>query len=211
MTKHAEELTKLGWQYFECPACGSEGARAFPKPEQEPVAVTRFTFTKPIQFGPPLGIVMKLEGDETCKLYPFKDEFDDTNIPVPTAQPSVSVEQEPVVWMYVNKSTHEVSFQKHMRGFVDHGAFAEVPLFSEPLANQEKTSGSPVKDLNCICGAVWQGEELVHVPPQRKPLTRKEVLDIIDKHPAEKKTLLPMFYRDQAVDIARAIEAAHGI
>lgn len=38
MTKHAEELAKLGWQYFECPACGSEGARAFPKPEQEPVA-----------------------------------------------------------------------------------------------------------------------------------------------------------------------------
>ena len=37
MTKHAEELAKLGWQYFECPACGSEGARAFPKPEQEPV------------------------------------------------------------------------------------------------------------------------------------------------------------------------------
>lgn len=35
MTKHAEELAKLGWQYFECPACGSEGARAFPKPEPE--------------------------------------------------------------------------------------------------------------------------------------------------------------------------------
>ena len=34
MTKHAEDLAKLGWQYFECPACGSEGARAFPKPEQ---------------------------------------------------------------------------------------------------------------------------------------------------------------------------------
>ena len=52
-------------------------------------------------------------------------------------------EQEPVVWMYQNKSTHEVSFQKHMRSFVDHGAWYEVPLYSEPLANQEKTSGSP--------------------------------------------------------------------
>ena len=30
--EHAEQLVKLGWQYFECPACGSEGARAFPKP-----------------------------------------------------------------------------------------------------------------------------------------------------------------------------------
>jgi len=30
--EHAEQLAKLGWQCFECPACGSEGARAFPKP-----------------------------------------------------------------------------------------------------------------------------------------------------------------------------------
>lgn len=33
--EHAKGLAKLGWQYFECPACGSEGARAFPKPEQQ--------------------------------------------------------------------------------------------------------------------------------------------------------------------------------
>ena len=39
MNNHAEDLAKLGWQYFECPACGSEGARAFPKPAQQaPVA-----------------------------------------------------------------------------------------------------------------------------------------------------------------------------
>lgn len=31
--QHAEDLAKLGWQYFECPACGSEGAKAFPKSE----------------------------------------------------------------------------------------------------------------------------------------------------------------------------------
>ena len=36
--EHAEQMARLGWQYFECPACGSAGARAFPKPEQEPVA-----------------------------------------------------------------------------------------------------------------------------------------------------------------------------
>ena len=59
----------------------------------------------------------------------------------PLAQPAQ--QQEPVAWMYQNKSTHEVSFQKHMRSFVDHGAWYEVPLYSEPLANQEKTSGSP--------------------------------------------------------------------
>ena len=33
---HPEQMARLGWQYVECPACGSEGARAFPKPEQGP-------------------------------------------------------------------------------------------------------------------------------------------------------------------------------
>ena len=41
-------------------------------------------------------------------------------------------EQEPVVWMYQDKSTHEVRFQKHMRGFVDHGATYETPLYTAP-------------------------------------------------------------------------------
>ena len=36
--EHPEQMARLGWQYVECPACGSEGARAFPKPEEEPVA-----------------------------------------------------------------------------------------------------------------------------------------------------------------------------
>lgn len=41
--QHAEELAELGWQYFECPACGSEGAKAFPKPEQEPPTFDEWT------------------------------------------------------------------------------------------------------------------------------------------------------------------------
>jgi len=41
-------------------------------------------------------------------------------------------QQEPVVWMYQDKSTHEVKFQKHMRGFVDHGATYETPLYITP-------------------------------------------------------------------------------
>ena len=32
-----ERLAELGWQEIDCPICGG-GARAFPKPEQEPVA-----------------------------------------------------------------------------------------------------------------------------------------------------------------------------
>lgn len=41
-------------------------------------------------------------------------------------------EQEPVVWMYQDKSTHQVSFQKYMRAFVDHGATYETPLYTTP-------------------------------------------------------------------------------
>ena len=40
--------------------------------------------------------------------------------------------QKPVVWMYQDKSTNEVRFQKHMRAFVDHGATDEMPLFTSP-------------------------------------------------------------------------------
>lgn len=35
-----ERLAELGWQEIECPICGG-GARAFPKPEQEPVAFVK--------------------------------------------------------------------------------------------------------------------------------------------------------------------------
>ena len=48
------------------------------------------------------------------------------------------LEQKPVVWMYQDKSTNEVRFQKHMRDFVDHGQTYETPLYAnewvkEPL------------------------------------------------------------------------------
>jgi hypothetical protein len=66
-------------------------------------------------------------------------------------------EQEPVVWMYQDKSTHDVRFQKHMRGFVDHGATYETPLYTSP----------PQQELVCVCGAVWEGQELIYTTPQR--------------------------------------------
>ena len=79
---------------------------------------------------------------------------------------------QPVVWMYQDKSTHEVRFQKHMSAFVDHSRTSEVPLYGEPLANHE---------LQCVCGAVWCGDEMVHLPnktPPRQPwigLTDEEI------------------------------------
>ena len=103
-------------------------------------------------------------------------------------------QQEPVVWMYINRSTHETAFQKQMRSFVDHSQWKEVPLYSEPLANHE---------FQCVCGAVWCGDEMVHLPdkyPQpSKPLTVVEIMR--EWHSAN----------NSVVDFSRAIEAAHGI
>jgi len=53
--EHAEKLALKGWQYFECPACGSEGARAFPQPEQEtsrPIYIAEVTMPEPDDIGP---------------------------------------------------------------------------------------------------------------------------------------------------------------
>ncbi len=68
------------------------------------------------------------------------------------------VSQEPVVWMYQDKSTHKVYFQKNMRGFVDHDKTYETPLYAN----------SPELELNCVCGAVWEGNEMVHAPRKRE-------------------------------------------
>ena len=81
--------------------------------------------------------------------------------PAPVATPHK--QREPVVWMYVNKSTHETKFQKHMRDFVDHSLWSEVPLYGEPLANHE---------LQCVCGAVWLGDEMVHLPNKHPPASK---------------------------------------
>ena len=122
----------------------------------------------------------------------YKDTF--TAIKEALAQP----EQEPVVWMYQNKSTHEVRFQKHMRDFVDHSKTSEVPLYSEPLANHE---------LQCVCGAVWCGDEMVHLPnkapPQRKPLSDEEIILIVAECASS--------HQHTDIHFARAIERAHGI
>ena len=71
-------------------------------------------------------------------------------------------------------------------------------------------------ELLCVCGASWSidsegNEELLSTPPQRQPLTRKDVLAIIDSEPAYMITGLPMFYRDQVAIIVRKVERAHGI
>ena len=78
----------------------------------------------------------------------------------------------------------------------------------------------PVAWLRLRDGKLWHNDggnfgddwmPLYTAPPQRKPLTRKGALAIVDAQEAYRKTGLPMFYRDQAYNMIRAVERAHGI
>jgi hypothetical protein len=74
--------------------------------------------------------------------------------------------QEPVVWMYQDKSTHEVRFQKHMRAFVDHGATYETPLYTTPPQrtwvglNWDDLPEIYVGDIAFLHGAKWAEAKL---------------------------------------------------
>ena len=52
--------------------------------------------------------------------------------PCKGANYSQASEQEPVVWMYQDKISHAVKFQRHMSDFVDHSRFYETPLYTTP-------------------------------------------------------------------------------
>lgn len=65
--------------------------------------------------------------------------------------------QEPVAWMYQDKSTHEVRFQKHMRSFVDHGRTYETPLYTTPP--QRPWVGLTDEDLDYLCHLAYTGDE----------------------------------------------------
>lgn len=61
------------------------------------------------------------------------------------------------------------------------------------------------------CGTIYRDPGEGRVPLYAAPvgffcLTKQEILDIVDDH-TEKVDGLPMLYRDQAADLARAIEA----
>ena len=56
-------------------------------------------------------------------------------------------------------------------------------------------------ELVCVCGAIWEGQELVSSPPQRKPLTDEEIYEMYNEPRSDK----------EMIEFARAIEAAHGI
>ena len=66
--------------------------------------------------------------------------------------------QEPVVWMYQDKSTHEVRFQKHMRGFV--GGFLKLPSVKKALMSDMLRSRflSALRTATGLQGKAWLTE-----------------------------------------------------
>ncbi len=61
--------------------------------------------------------------------------------------------------------------------------------------------------VTCVCGAVWEGNLMVHAPRQRKPLTEPELHEINPTWPAPGQH---WDYED-VLEFVRAIERAHRI
>lgn len=49
---------------------------------------------------------------------------------------------------------------------------------------RESVAASSKRDLTCVCGAVWDGEQMVHAPPKREwvGLTLNEAEDFYEKY-----------------------------
>ena len=73
----------------------------------------------------------------------------------------------------------------------------------EAAAPLRERLAQPERELVCVCGAIWEGQELVSTPPQRKPLTDEEILTY--------RHMIDWTAEWSYINFARAIEAAHGI
>ena len=85
------------------------------------------------------------DGGPIVTIYPHKVATDAaTLLRDKLAQP----EQDPVAW--ISESENLLSWDK----FYDH----MKPLYTAP----------PKRELTCVCGAVWEGETMVHPPREDK-------------------------------------------
>jgi hypothetical protein len=87
-------------------------------------------------------------------------------------------EQEPVAWMDGYRNIY--SLEEKAAGCPE----ATIPLV--PIANQQKTSGSPIfSELHCICGAEWEWHnhdwELV-TTPQPQQAEKQEPFGWVSQH-----------------------------
>jgi hypothetical protein len=74
-------------------------------------------------------------------------------------------------------------------------------------AERESVAASSKRDLTCVCGAVWDGEQMVHAPRKREwvGLTDEDIAKAVS-HLYDSQTARNMGLNDDVVT-ARAIEA----
>jgi len=98
---------------------------------------------------------------------------------------ALETEQEPVAWA---NSFDLQNFDMKVRTCPD--LHHTVPLYTAP----------PKRELTCVCGAVWEGETMVHSPREREwvGLTDEEVWEAIDD----------VLEGGGWLDVARALEQA---
>jgi len=126
------------------PAKYDEIYEIYTTPEQEPVAHTTGHCENHKQKG-------------GCQLHNLQCGWPDCDRKPITTQP----EQEPVVWMYQDKTSHAVKFQRHMSDFVDHSRFYETPLYTtplqrKPLTDEEIWNSDSIMEANSGYGASFE-------------------------------------------------------
>jgi len=80
---------------------------------------------------------------------------------------ALETEQEPVAWRY----KYPDGFWRFSNGERVNG--------SDPIKSQALYTSPPKREITCVCGAVWEGETMVHPPREREwvGLTANEVYE----------------------------------
>ena len=94
-----------------------------------------------------------------------------------------------------------VAWYDSLSGWTDFGSYRPHRKPSGPSAEWIPLYAStPKKELTCVCGAVWDGEQMVHAPRKREwvGLTDEEIGEVISGQFAE---------RNYWVKITKALES----
>jgi hypothetical protein len=144
-----------------------------------------------------------------------QENVDSSDIPQERVDETAKQRHEPVVWMYQDKISHAIKFQKHMSDFVDHSRFYETPLYTSPpqrqpeqAQKQEPVASGVIRTLVSIGEdgiKTWKHQPFYTSSPQRQPLTDEEIDKMILANLETWNTKSAM------ASFARAIEQAHGI
>jgi|DEB19_MinimDraft_3_1074340.scaffolds.fasta_scaffold24978_4 hypothetical protein len=141
--------------------------------------------------------------------------------------------QEPVAWMVYTLDGKSVCVTDNPADFTE--SHRALPLYTIPQPQQVKqepkpicwegedkcpnrqaccdaeeclyTTPQPQRELNCVCGAVWEGDEMVCVPHKREwvGLTEEQRSEAIDSVPAN--NIGGEYYYEEVEQVAKIIEA----